>query len=371
MKEDTEGFLYPLIDEEKCTQCKQCEKSCPVITQQSERKPLHVYAVKNPNEEIRRQSSSGGMFTLLAEHIIHEGGVVFGARFNDNWEVIHDYTETIGILSVFRGSKYVQSKVNDTYKKVEDFLVTGRRVLFSGTPCQVSGLKAFLKKDYDNLLTVDLICEGVPSPLVWRKYLAEILNNIPLNNPSLIKEISFRDKKYGWKTFSFTINCIAQNNIEYSSYSELWNKNSYIRGFYEGLFIRPSCHNCPVRFFKSGSDITIGDYWRIQNIKPEFDDDKGISCVIINTQKGNNYYTVLERDEKETSYKDALSKNIVLEQSLKLSSKRDHFFKEMNNGNIISLIEKLITPPLYRRIIVFVLKKLGLYTLMKRIKNKV
>jgi coenzyme F420-reducing hydrogenase beta subunit len=370
MKEDTEGFLYPAIDEEKCTQCKQCEKICPVTIQQNARKPLHVYAAKNPNEEIRSQSSSGGMFTLFAEHIIHEGGVVFGARFNDNWEVIHDYAETIEGLSVFRGSKYVQSKVNDAYKKAEDFLITGRKILFSGTPCQISGLKAFLKKDYDNLLTVDLICAGVPSPLVWKKYLVEILNN-SLSKFDLIKEIKFRDKKSGWSTFSFVINFLVQNDIEYSSYSELWSKNSYMRAFFRGLFIRPSCYNCPARFFKSGSDITIGDYWGIQNVLPEFDDNKGLSCVIINTQKGNNYYNFLERDERETSYENALSKNIILEQSVKLPSKRNRFFKEQNNGNIVLLIEKSITPPLYRRIIVSVLKKLNLYTLIKRIKNKV
>jgi len=175
MQEDPEGFLYPVIEKEKCTSCKKCENVCPAIVQGNERKPLSVYAAKNLNEEIRRQSSSGGIFTLIAESIIQKGGVVFGARFNGNWEVVHDYTETEEGLAAFRGSKYVQSRIGDTYLKAKDFLLAGRKVLFSGTPCQIAGLKAFLQKDYDNLLTVDLICHGVPSPLVWKRYLDEVI----------------------------------------------------------------------------------------------------------------------------------------------------------------------------------------------------
>ena len=171
MKEDAEGFLFPIIDEEKCTKCSLCEKTCLSIMQGKERKPLNVYAAKNPNEEIRKESSSGGIFTLLAEHVINKGGVVFGARFNEDWEVIHDYTETVKGLAAFRGSKYVQSRIGDMYKTAKDFLEKDRNVLFSGTPCQIAGLKAFLRKDYDNLLTVDLVCHGVPSPLVWKRYL--------------------------------------------------------------------------------------------------------------------------------------------------------------------------------------------------------
>jgi coenzyme F420-reducing hydrogenase beta subunit len=145
MQEDPEGFLYPVIEKEKCTLCKKCETVCPAIIQGNERKPLHVYAAKNPNKEIRRQSSSGGIFTLIAESIIQKGGVVFGARFNDNWEVVHDYTETVEGLAEFRGSKYVQSIIGDTYLKAKEFLLEDRKVLFSGTPCQIAGLKAFLQ----------------------------------------------------------------------------------------------------------------------------------------------------------------------------------------------------------------------------------
>jgi len=178
MEEDSEGFLYPVIEKEKCTSCKRCETVCIAIIQGNERKPLHVYAAKNLNEEIRRQSSSGGIFTLIAESVIQKGGVVFGVRFNDNWEVVHDYTETVEGLAAFRGSKYVQSRIGNTYLTAKKFLSAGRKVLFSGTPCQIAGLKAFLQIDYDNLLTIDLVCHGVPSPLVWKRYLDEIISLI-------------------------------------------------------------------------------------------------------------------------------------------------------------------------------------------------
>ena len=215
MREDEEGFLYPIIDESSCINCGLCEKVCPVLNQGEERKPLKVYAAKNRNEEIRMQSSSGGIFTLLAEQIIQEGGVVFGARFDENWDVIHDYTETIDGLASFRGSKYVQSRVGETYKQAESFLKQGRKVMFAGTPCQISGLKLFLCKDYENLLTVDFICHGVPSPGVWRKYLEELIarqgggKNSVLSHPNeLITHIEFRNKRLGWKKYSFALRAL-------------------------------------------------------------------------------------------------------------------------------------------------------------------
>lgn len=176
MRSDVEGFLYPNINQTICINCNVCEKVCPEINQSEIRRPLKVYAAKNPDELIRLSSSSGGIFTMLAEQILKENGVVFGARFNEKWEVEHGYTDIQDGVAAFRGSKYVQSRIGDNYRQVEDFLRKGRKVLFSGTPCQVAGLKRFLhNKEYDNLLTVDVVCHGVPSPLVWRKYLEETI----------------------------------------------------------------------------------------------------------------------------------------------------------------------------------------------------
>ena len=175
---------------------------CPVLHQGNPHRTLRTYAAKNKKEDIRSQSSSGGVFSLLAEYIIDRGGVVFGARFNEKWEVIHDYVEVKEDIAAFRGSKYVQSQIGDSYKKVEFFLKQSREVLFSGTPCQIAGLNYYLRKKYDNLLTVDLVCHGVPSPGVWRKYLQDQILN---KDQSRISNIQFRDKRLGWKNFSFTI----------------------------------------------------------------------------------------------------------------------------------------------------------------------
>jgi coenzyme F420-reducing hydrogenase beta subunit len=184
MREDDEGFLYPEINDAICIQCSLCEKICPVLVLVNSRKPLYVYAAKNPDEPIRRESSSGGMFTLLAEAVILRGGVVFGARFNEKWEVIHDYTENKEGLAEFRGSKYVQSRIGNTYIQAREFLEAGRVVMFSGVPCQIAGLKGFLQKDYDNLVTVDLVCHGVPSPKVWQRYLYEVVEKIVTTPPT-------------------------------------------------------------------------------------------------------------------------------------------------------------------------------------------
>ena len=197
MQEDNEGFLYPVVDASTCIDCGLCEKVCPVINQDEPRKPLKVYAAKNRNEEIRRQSSSGGIFTPLAESVIREGGVAFGAKFDKDWNVVHAWTDTIEGIADFRGSKYVQSIIGDTYREAREFLKQGRKVLFSGTPCQIAGLRKFLRKEYENLLTVDVVCHGVPSPLVWREYLKENTKG------KEILRIDFREKKWvgkiiGW-----------------------------------------------------------------------------------------------------------------------------------------------------------------------------
>ena len=213
MIEDGEGFLYPQIDNSKCIQCGVCEKVCAVLHKERSRIPISIYVAKNANENIRMESSSGGIFTLIAEHILSEGGVVFGAKFNERWEVIHDYTETVKGLAEFRGSKYVQSSIGNTFQQVKLFLKAGRKVLFTGTPCQIIGLKKYLRKEYENLLTIDFICHGVPSPKVWRTYLEESLSNkrdskyYPFfeSEKNSINKIEFRSKLTGWKNYSFVL----------------------------------------------------------------------------------------------------------------------------------------------------------------------
>lgn len=366
MTEDNEGFLYPQVDLSICVKCGLCEKVCPIINQGEIKEPTHVYAAMNKDEEVRLKSSSGGIFTLLAEKIIQNGGVVFGAIFNDKWEVVHSYTETIEGLEILRESKYVQSCIGEAYKNVKIFLDAGRDVLFVGTPCQVNGLKLFLRKDLKKLLAVDFLCHGVPSPKVWRMYLDEMIRmkcGVGKNMVSLslneISGISFRDKASGWKKYGFKVwgksasksdqNTVSkfgnrQRNQEDIIYSGPFVENVYVRGFLNDLYLRPSCYKCPSKLGKSGSDITIADYWNIGAIAPEFDDDKGMGLVLINTEKGRSMYPIELTNYIETEYKECQGGNGGFKTSLSNHPNREMFFKQVDSCTDLS---RLILASLY------------------------
>ncbi len=378
MQEDDEGLLYPIVDKASCIDCGLCEKVCPIINQGAERKPLAVFAAKNPDEQIRKESSSGGIFTMLAERTIERGGVVFGAAFNEDWEVEHQYTETKEGLAAFRGSKYVQSKIGDNYKQAEKFLKQGRQVLFSGTSCQIAGLKLYLRKDWDNLFTVDVVCHGVPSPSVWSKYLEEITkrpkgaagkNSVlsSLNSMPVITGISFRDKRLGWKKFGFAIRCAAPEEaakntvLQSDKYQEnTWlyeplNENLFMRGFLSNLYLRPSCYACAAKSGKSGSDITLGDFWGIWNHYPEFSDDKGESLVLINSTKGQQTFNSLQTENIPVSYSSALAGNPCIEHSVAIPKYRQEFFSTFNSqgATAIPFICNKMRPNLHQRGIIF------------------
>lgn len=322
MQMDNEGFLYPQVDISKCVDCHLCEKVCPVINQYDTRTPLKVYAAKNSDDEVRRLSSSGGIFTLLAEQTIKDGGVVFGACWDKEWNVKHDSVDNISDLYRFRSSKYLQSVIGDNYLKAEHFLKTGRKVMFTGTPCQIAGIKHFLRKEYDNLLTVEVICHSVPSPGVWQQYLTTRLNTLKWEK-SDIRNISFRDKKTGWKTYSFVI-----ENKDGNSFIELSSKNAFMRGFLADLYTRPSCHACPAKQLKSGSDITLGDFWSIESLMPEIDDDKGVSAIIVNSDKGKQVLHNINVELHEVQYDELTTRNPALVKSFPKTPKRTEFFKE-------------------------------------------
>lgn len=325
MQMDNEGFLYPQVDSSKCVDCHLCEKVCPVINQYEARTPLNVYAAKNSDDEVRRSSSSGGIFTLLAEQTIKDGGVVFGACWDKDWNVKHDYAECLDDLAKFRSSKYLQSVIGDTYIKAEQFLKASRKVMFTGTPCQIAGLKHFLRKEYDNLLTVEVICHSVPSPGVWQQYLTTRLHTLKWEK-SDIRNISFRDKKTGWKTYSFVI-----ENKDGNSFIELSSKNAFMRGFLADLYTRPSCHACPAKQLRSGSDITLGDFWGIESLMPEIDDDKGVSAIIVNSDKGKQVLHNINVEVHEVQYDELTTRNPALVKSFPITLKRTEFFKEDGN----------------------------------------
>lgn len=285
MQEDEQGFLYPKIYPESCINCGLCEKVCPELNAFLPTKFLHAYSCQNVNEKQRMNSSSGGVFVLLAETVLKAGGVVFGARFDKNWDVEHCSVERYEDLDNIMRSKYVQSRINFSYIEAEKFLKQGRCVLFVGTSCQVSGLHHYLRKGYDNLFTVDFICHGVPSPSVWRKYLQEL-------NCTSFRFVNFRAKRgYGlsWRNFGLVIE--DDNNV---LLSEPHSENIYFRGFCADLFLRPSCYKCFAKSGKSGSDITIGDYWGVHTGTPKLDDNKGTSLVIVNSEKGDKFFNEIK-----------------------------------------------------------------------------
>lgn len=368
---DNEGFLYPVVDKESCIDCGLCEKVCPIINEGTPRDPIKVFAAINTNEEIRMKSSSGGIFTLLAEQVIKEGGVVFGARFDEQWQVQLDYTETIEGIAAFRGSKYVQARTGSTYRQAESFLKQGRKVMFTGTPCQIAGLKKFLRKEYENLLTVDFVCHGVPSPLVWSKYLKERLASLGEKNSVLfsskfkdvskrtisLEDISFRNKNLGWKKFSFVLygktrrgdSRRRENTVLFSC---MHYKDTYMRAFLNNLILRPSCHNCKCKEGKSNADLTIADFWGIDNYNPNMDDDKGTSLILIYTFNGKKCFFKLNLLKTEECIENARKYNPGLESICKPHPNRILFFKEIKRKNSVKkMIDNMLKPSLVRKCI--------------------
>lgn len=379
--EDKYGFRYPLVNKESCIDCGLCEKVCPSLNPGVPRKSLKVYAAINPNEEIRMKSSSGGIFTMLAEAIIDAGGVVFGARFDENWEVMHGYTETKQGIDAFRGSKYVQSRIGETYKQAREFLNNGRKVMFTGTSCQIAGLNKFLRKEYDNLLTVDVVCHGVPSPLVWRAYLKELIerpagvvgkNTVlsSLQEKPVITGISFRDKSTGWKKFGFIVRgksaSKADQNSVLSSVNniilhETLETNKYMQLFLKDLCLRESCSNCPSKSGKSLSDITIADYWGVSNFHSDMDDDKGTSLIICYSVKGCDFIDKYAANIVESSMDYAISGNPVIDVCVSPSSYSDIFWSMFLDGGFVkacTVLDKL-KPCFFKRLYGWMRRKIN------------
>ena len=292
MKEDEYGFIYPDIDEQKCIDCGSCKRACSLQTEASLKTPTEGYAVYNTDTEMLMQSSSGGAFSALASEVLKSGGVVYGAaweREDHQLVVRHIGICDVSDLKKLQGSKYVQSDMGDVFRQVKKMLQADRKVLFSGTPCQVAGLYQFLKKDYDNLYTVDVICHGVPNGRMFNDYLQ--------TNSINADKLSFRDKKKGWE--DFYIHYFSKQKSKHIH----WRVSSFYNYFINMKIFRESCYSCRYAGRKRVSDLTIGDYWGIRQSHPELLKEEewhrgiynGISCVLVNTEKGKK---LLEKSEK-------------------------------------------------------------------------
>lgn len=309
MKSNTlDGFLYPTIDENKCIECKLCEEVCPFLNRNEvagRLEKIGVYAVKNKNDEDRLRSSSGGVFTLISDYILNKNGVVYGAQYDKNLNVIHGRAENKRDRDKFRGSKYVQSNISDTYKKVKNDLIDGKKVLFTGTPCQVSGLNNYIgeSKYIKNLYTQDIVCHGVPSPAIFKenlKYLEKKYN-------SKVKKVNFRGKVLKGNTQDLEV--VFENGRVLNVLPKM---DLYYSLFLHDIILRPSCYNCKFTNLKREADITLADYWGIEGVFPDFKDDKGISMVLINTKKGKELFgNIIDQiDYIETSTKQCMQKNL-------------------------------------------------------------
>lgn len=339
MEENAEGFLYPVINEKECVDCGLCKKSCKVEEKLDNSFKTKAYAMMNNDEKIRTESSSGGVFTLLSEYIIENNGVVYGAAFNDNYEVEHIRVTSTNEIALLRKSKYVQSKIGECYKLAKKDLEENRKVLFTGTPCQIAGLRGYLKKDYDNLYCQDIMCHGVPSPKLWKKYINEL-------GIGKIKSVSFREKIVSWSQYSVKI------EGEEGSICERFFENTYMKAFLADIALRKSCNQCNYKQLNYFSDITLADFWGLDKVYPELDDATGVSLVLVSTAKGDGLLKLISDKAKMVSVDTdrALQGNQAAVNNTHSHPKRELFMKNLDSMTVNALVKKYVQKNIFQKI---------------------
>ena len=362
MVADEEGFLQPVVDCDKCVNCGKCERVCPVTRCGTRHQPMSSFIVKAKDCKVRRASSSGGIFTVLAEQVIRNAGRVYGAAWHKpDFECRHVGVEDEQGLATLRGSKYVQSNLQGVFPSIKKDLEAGKQVLFCGCPCQVAGLKSYLGGDCDNLLCVGLICNSVPSPKVFKAWCTEERKRAGAGQELL--DVKFRDKREGWHdgTFKFSFTTTTTTSLQKSAYYWLWQ---------EGYAVRRSCIDCSFREFRDGADLTIGDAWGIERFAPMFDDNGGVSAVLALSKKGLNFLRgVTDAVEiKPVEIEQLIPGNPTLLKSFELLKKagkrRDEFWRMLNaGGDVVRLAQKFTRRPLSvrtRMVCGKILRKMGL-----------
>ena len=350
-----DGFSYPEICAAQCVSCGICEQVCPVLSVKKESKKLvGVYAAFSINDSLRKESSSGGVFSELATEILTRGGIIYGASYNENGLVEHICVDSFKLLGKLRGAKYSQSWLGNNFRLIKAQLKSGRQVLFSGTPCQVAGLKSFLQQEYDNLICIDFVCHGVPSPMVWEKYVkyrAEIDNNgiVP-------KYINLRNKETGWSKYSYSTEMVYSNNKRYLCKNS---EDPFMRLFVNDYILRESCSDCHFKGSSRISDITLGDFWGIWDIDPEMDDNKGTSLVLTHSEKGEDLFNAIScklRSRKVTLEQAVLMNPSLLQSSVAKTNREDVLNDILQNDfqSVLQLLQSL---------------KNGKKSLLKRVRN--
>lgn len=374
MEADKEGFLYPKVQLDLCINCKICEKTCPILNLKAQESIKEGVCLINNDTDVRLNSASGGSFSILAQYVIERKGNVYGAAYDQSMNVIIKRIDKLTSIYELLGSKYVQSDTQNIYKEVETDLRNNLLVLYSGTPCQINGLINFLKKDYKNLITFDFACHGVPSPKVFKKY----ITTLETKYKKKIIDYKFRTKIHGYneKTCDYAM-------IKFQDGKEIYACEAGIeemfmtKAFFSEISSRPSCSKCAFKGINHIADFTAFDCWHVKDICPKLNDDKGVTSLIINTNKGK---TIFEQIKTNTTFvKIDLNKAISLDgisliYSIPANPQRNNFFNDIENKNIETLYHLYIKERGRRKIKKFIKKildKFGLSTYLRNLKYKI
>ncbi len=338
MRRDREGFDYPVANPDLCISCGKCDEVCPMTRTADAGAPMYILAARAP--EFMEGSSSGGVFPVLAGKVLGEAGTVYGAVMNPDLTVSHTDASDMQGVERMRGSKYVQSELYASFEDVKYELAEGHKVMFTGTPCQIAGLKSYIGKDDPNLLLVDCACHGVPSPGLWEKYVKALSEKYGMQ----IKNISFRGKERSWRKYDFVV-----SDADRSIFTP-HQKDPYMLLFLQDMTLRPSCYQCPFRRGRSGSDLTLADLWNVGEVAPEMDDDKGVSLILVNTEKGKKMMTGLAVKDVDPLL--ALKKNGAFADMLQVPLRREEFFQGVHSAKDLIRYMKgfVVRMPLHKKI---------------------
>lgn len=342
LEENQEGFTYPVVNTESCVDCGLCLIKCPVHGERPLlNKEVLAYAAYNRDEREREGSSSGGLFILLAKRVIAMGGYVYGAAYKEDLSVFHCKVDTESGLEKLMKSKYIQSDIGNAYASCKEDLVNGKSVLFTGTPCQIAGLKSYLGKEYEGLLTQDFVCHGVPSSKVWRNWVKQQQKLFPE-----ISSVDFRSKKGGWRFFHISYG-IGKNKFTYVS-SRM---DPYFVGFNDSLYLREACYDCKFKKDRHSSDVTVGDFWSVKKMAPVMDDDRGVSIIFLNTKRAVEWFDKLKPNlvYMPLNYELVCENHNMIVNSAEHHDRRVKFFERYDGNNLPELVAKLRVRPSFKK----------------------